>query len=403
YRRDFLHRDELLMRIQVRAMRAWMTLILGRFLLLRDRLGAMSVSVLPLAPLLLLAMTPGCGTYTRGEAIKPPTPITGLPPRVLWTADAGRGVDVTPTLYGNELFVATTDRLFTRYRPDSGERRWKKRLDGAVSGRPFVVGTVAYMATSLPDGAVYGIDLAREEVVWRVTVGEPVGDPVFFEGAVIVGTQEGAVFGLSPSDGKTIWVTNIEDRVWGSTWFDTSRAIFVMPGRGGRLSAIDGRSGERRWTIELGQPLGAASGDSARLFVVAGDSSLIALDPANGNRFWTQTLDFPLRAGVVPVGDRVIVAGLDGHVCALAVATGEPAWTLRLGGPFVAPPAVSEGMLLIGSPSGLVWRIEVSSGAVTGLFRHDEPVLVTPAVDDSLWIVAGERGRLVACRWEDGR
>jgi outer membrane protein assembly factor BamB len=356
----------------------------------------------PFAALFAILFVAGCSTYTRGEAIKPPVPLTGLPPVVLWTADAGRGVDVTPTVAGDELFVATTDRLFTRWRPDTGHRRWKKRLDGAVSGRSFVVGTVAYAATSLPDGAVYGIDLARQDVVWRVSIGEPVGDPIFFEGAVIVGTQEGTVYGLSPADGKTIWVTSIGNRVWGATWFDADRAIFVTPGRAGKLAAIDGRSGERRWNTELGQPLGAASGDANRIYVVAGDSSLIAIDPSSGNRLWTRKLDFPLKAGAVPVGDRLVVAGLDGHLAGLSTETGETVWTHKLGGPFVAPPAVAGGTLLIGSPSGLVWRVDAASGDIRGLFRHEEPVLVTPAVDDSLWIVAGERGRLVACRWADG-
>ncbi|TPW09297.1 MAG: pyrrolo-quinoline quinone repeat-containing protein, partial [bacterium] len=234
-------------------------------------------SALPL--LLLLA---GCGVHTRGEAIFPPEEINAPPPTVVWTADIGRGIDVTPTPSGADLLVAGTDRQFQLYRQESGHREWRKRLDGSLVGRAFVIGSMAFLATSLPDGAMYGFDLAKKRIHWRVTVGEPVGSPVFFEGAVLVGTQEGAVYGLSPTDGRTIWVTNIENHVWGTTWFDASRAIFVVPGRQGRLAAIDGRSGERRWTTELGQPLGSASGDSSRILVVAGDSTLIALNPDNG-------------------------------------------------------------------------------------------------------------------------
>ena len=211
------------------------------------------------------------------------------------------------------------------------------------------------------------------------------------------------MYGLSPTDGRTIWVTSIENHVWGSSWFDSSRAIFVMPGRKGRLAAIDGRSGERRWTVELGQPLGAASGDTTRLLVVAGDSTLISLNPVNGNQFWMRTLDFPLLAAATPIGDHIVVAGVDGHLAGLDASTGETRWSLRLGGPFVSPPAVEGSMIVIGSPSGLVWRLDSVSGEVRGLFRHGEPVLVTPAVVDGLWIVAGERGLLAACRWEESR
>ena len=365
------------------------------------RVDGASVGISIALMTLLLA---GCGTYTRGEAIHPPDDVfDAAAPTIVWTRDTGRGIDVTPTWAGDELIVSTTDRQFQMLRPDSGERQWRKRLEGSLVGRCFVIGRMAFAATSLPDGAVYGFDLAKKKVHWRVTVGEPVGEPVFFEGAVLVGTQEGAVYGLSPTDGKTIWVTNIENHVWGSSWFDSTRAILVLPGRNGRLAAIDGRSGERRWTIELGQPLGDASGDASRLLVVVGDSTLIALDPENGNRLWMRTLEFPLRAAATPVGDMIVVAGMDGHLVGLEALTGETTWSHRLGGPFVSPPAVSDSMIVIGSPSGLVWLIDAKSGQVHGQFRHDEPVLVTPVVKDDLWIVAGERGLLMACRWMEAR
>lgn len=368
----------------------------------RLRLGTLRQAGAGASVGLVLFLT-GCSTYTRGEAIRPPDDVSGMAPTIVWSRDTGRGIDVTPTWVQDELIVSTTDRQFQMLRPDSGEREWRKRLEGSLVGRSFVIGRMAFAATSLPDGGVYGFDLAKKKIHWRVTVGEPVGEPTFFEGAVLVGTQDGAVYGLSPTDGRTIWVTNIESQVWGCSWFDPTRAILFMPGRSGRLAAIDGRSGERRWTMELDQPLGNASGDAARLLVVAGDSTLIALDPENGTRLWMRTLEFPIRAAATPVLDRIIVAGLDGHLVALDAASGETNWSLRLGGPFVSPPAVSDSMIVIGSPSGLVWLIDTRSGRVRGQFRHDEPVLVTPVVDKDLWIVAGERGLLMACRWMEAR
>ena len=157
----------------------------------------------------------------------------------------------------------------------------------------------------------------------------------------------------------------------------------------------------RRWTAELGRPLGSASGDSARLYVAADDSTLFAIDPANGNRLWSRTLPFPFTAGATPVGELLIVAGLDGHLVGLAAATGETVWSIALGGPFISRPAVNGESLVIGSPSGLVWYLDARTGAVRGRFRLDDPVLVTPVFVDGLWIVAGERGVLAACRWKE--
>lgn len=353
-----------------------------------------------LALALLLAAT-SCAPYTRGEALRNDAVPASREPTIVWSADAGRGIDVAPRSAHGALWVATTDRRFQRWNPATGNREWRKRLNGSLAGGPHILGQIGFAATVQPDGAVYGLDLVKKKPEWRVSVGEPVSDAVFFEGAVLVATSEGQVFGLSPADGRAIWVMTVGTRVWGRAHFDSTRALVVVPGLDGRLHAVDGRSGEMRWVSDIGTPLGDVTSTGA-VFVVAGaDSTLTGIDPASGNRLWVAPMGFTIGAGPTPHGDAVYVVGRDGAVGALRADTGAPLWRVDLGGPFVAPPAVDARSLVLASTSGLVWRLDPATGRVLGEFRHPEPVRVAAVPVGDLWIIAGERGRLIGCRWEE--
>lgn len=353
-----------------------------------------------LSPLALVALA-GCAPYTRGEPLRTGAIPAGGAPTIVWSADAGRGIDVAPRAAHGALWVATTDRRFQRWDGATGHREWKKRLNGSLAGRPHILGLIGFAATELPDGAVYGLDLVKKKPRWRVTVGDPVSEAVFFEGAVLVATTEGLVYGLSPADGKSIWVTNVGTRVWGRAHFDSTHALMLVPGRNGRLHAVDARSGEQRWGTDLGRPLDSATSAGDVVVVSGSDSTLTGLDLASGNRLWIAPIGFPIGGPPTALGDAIVVAGRDGAVGAVDARTGAPRWRVDLGGPFTAPPAAHGGSIVLASTSGLVWRLDAATGRVLGEFRHPEPVRVAPVPVGGLWIVAGERGRLVACRWEE--
>lgn len=346
-------------------------------------------------------MAAGCGAPLRGRPLRPVDLPAAAPPAIVWSADAGRGLESRPALVGNRLFVAVTDRRLQLYDAGTGARLWRKRLDGPLAVRPDPVGEAIFVASAQPDGSVYALRADNRKVVWRARIGEAVSDPVLFEGALLVVTDDGKVYGLSPADGRVIWMTNLESRVWCRPDFHPGRALLVVAARNGRLYGVDGRSGERRWMAELGPPLTGVAIGADRALVTAVDRSLFAVDLASGNRLWRRAL--PLTPGAAPAvsGDSLWVAGLDGRVMAMTAAQGDPLWIRDLGGPFPTPPAVTERSLVLAAGGGLVWRLDRRTGQPLGEFLHPESIRITPVPAGNVWIVMGERGRMVACRWEE--
>lgn len=355
------------------------------------------------AACLLALLLAGCAPAVRGRPFRPLDRPAAAAPEVVWQRDAGRGIEVAPAVVESLLYVTGTDRRIQVWEAGSGKRLWRKRLDGALSAAPAVEGDVIYAATSQPDGTVYALRLDDRKILWRTRLGECAGDPVLFEGALLVATADGKVYGLSPADGRSIWATNLESRVWGRPLFARERALMLVPARNGRLYAVDGRSGERRWVAELGDPLlGVAIGaDRAIATSVAG--RVYAVDLTSGNVLWNRSIGMMPGSAPCVTGDSIYVAGPEGRLLALTAAAGDSLWSRSLGGPFPTPPVVSGEALLLASSGGLVWWLDRRTGEVLGEYQHPEGVRVTPLRWRDLWIVAGERGRTAACRWEGSR
>jgi outer membrane protein assembly factor BamB len=308
-------------------------------------------------------------------------------------------VEVAPLIHGPDLYLATTDRRIHRLAVESGEKAWKKKIDGVVSGLPWISGNHLYAATARPDGSVYLMNLDTKKVVWRTPVGDAAGGVVAFEDMALAATQDGKVYGLSTHDGRPIWVTNLETLVWGSATLDTTRALLLVPGRTGKLFGVDARSGEKRWVADLGKPLAGANGGPDGIAAISIQGDLYFVNGETGALEWSKPLAAPMSAAPVIAGDQILVAMLDGVVAAFRAGNGSPTWRKDLGGPFRTEPAVSGNQVALTAPSGQVWVLDLETGDVLGTTRHPETVLVSPVPAPGGWVVAGERGLVIAYRW----
>ena len=149
---------------------------------------------------------------------------------------------------------------------------------------------------------------------------------------------------------------------------------YVLDAEGG-VRAFDAESGTRIWAVDLtpedadseeGFGGGLAFDDGA-VFVATGFGTVVALDAATGEEFWTYNGRTPFRAAPSAVGGRVFAISFDNQITALAQATGEVLWTHQgiqetagiLGSPSVA---VSGDTLVVPYSSGEVFALRVENG-----------------------------------------
>lgn len=212
-------------------------------------------------------------------------------------------------------------------------------------------------------------------VKWQFPTGDRiVSSPVWYDGAVIFGSDDGNVYAVDATSGRQRWMHRTGGPVPSAPAIADGR-VYVLS-YDGRLHALEARSGTLLWKF-------ASAGE--RRFEARG---LHGLQPR------TQTIADPfdvfLSSPVVAQG-RVFFGSGDGHVYALDATTGELKWKFATGNVVHASPAFSDGVLYVGSWDSRFYAIDATSGRE--VWRHqggsDELLHNQVGFQSSAAVVAG--------------
>ncbi len=142
------------------------------------------------------------------------------------------------------------------------------------------------------------------------------------------------------------------------------------------VTAVDGESGRRLWSVELtpdeeddGHISGGLAFENGQVFVSTGFAQVIALNAETGQVNWRRSVDGPMRAAPTVRGGRIFVITVDNKLYAMNAQTGDTLWTYSaatevaslLGG---GSPAVDEGIVVAPFSSGELIALRVESGRV---------------------------------------
>ena len=195
----------------------------------------------------------------------------------------------------------------------------------------------------------------------------------------------------------------------------------------GTVSAVDVKNGAVIWTASIenisDDPLPGIGGGLALspegLVVHAGGRSLSLLDPATGEVVWSIVQSIPFRGGPTVVGsDRVAVTDLDGNMKVYLLVSGEALWvhlgiaagTVLFGAP---APAFANGEIVLAGAGGevsyfdaadgeLLWTDSVASLMPRTPIQNLGDVRGHPVHDGGLIFVIGQSGRMIAFSGRNG-
>ncbi len=138
----------------------------------------------------------------------------------------------------------------------------------------------------------------------------------------------------------------------------------------GTLAAIDSNTGKTLWTRQLGVQSAstpAVVGGTVYATILSRSNGgeggrIVALRASTGNIIWSR--DLPSRSESSPLVDsgKVIFGTESGTVYALQAATGHTIWTYQAAGAVKASPTLSKGILYFGDYSGNVQAISEATG-----------------------------------------
>ena len=288
---------------------------------------------------------------------------------------------------GERVFVSSLPGLVSAHDIKDGRELWR---DAVNPDQPIVVdGERVFIAGN---EAVQALQATDRAVAWRTSTGTVTAPLVVKEGWVIVASAV-RMLALRASDGSIVWQRETalqKDRgtIDGNTLF--------VPLANGRLQAVDLASGATRWERRFAgspaEPL--VVGD--RLYVGTNDKYFYCMKTSTGEVDWRIRVGAALRGRAATDGQRVFFVALDNLVRAVNRGNGALSWQQGVRFRPFEGPAVAGASVFVAGPTTEVRVLHAATGKEAGKIPFPEPLVIAPAIGTAAGdvVVAGITGGL---------
>jgi outer membrane protein assembly factor BamB len=338
-------------------------------------------------------------------------PMALFPVRQLWTLDLNNQLTSPPAYDSTRVFFSIAGDRIVAYDLKSGAQQW------IVSAQTEVQATAGDgLLFFVNDDGLTALHATDGSAAWQVPLPDTLlVPPIWDNGWLIVATSGGSVLTFRASDGKMIWkrdvgsranavpaiaadrvyVPTVDGRVvalrietgaplWERRLGGAANEILALDDRvyvGSRdnffycIKAQDGRV-DWRWRTG-GDIIGAPIADEDRVYFVALDNVLRALNRKSGVQLWIRSLPFRPAWGPTKAGATIVVAGQVPTLRAYHFETGAPAGEVPVGGEVAAAPRQ-----IADAPNGipmiLVSVRDIARGASAALVARSIDPAVAP-------------------------
>ncbi len=315
----------------------------------------------------------------------------------LWHYDTRWTMASSPAVADGRVFAGDGAGKMRALNLKNGQPLWEFTAAGPIYSTPAVAGRKVVFAST--DGSIYAVRESTGAKVWQFPTAKPiVASPAIANNTVFLGASDGIFRAINLRDGKPLWQY---DGVGG---FVETRPL-VVDGKvifgawDEHLYALNATNGHLLWKWKGKSPgnLGIMYSPAAfwpmaadhKVFVVAPDRLMTALELATGRQIWrTTTNDWPVREsiGISEDGSRFYVRTMT-NTAVLAFSTKaahpEKLWALDARKLFnydinSAMLMEKNGELYYGTKNGLLLAIDPRSGTL--LWEHKLGVTVLNTV-----------------------
>lgn len=272
------------------------------------------------------------------------------------------------------LYVTTGYDEVIAVNPEDGKVIWKERLPAPARAAPSALNGRVFVSTL--DSKLTAFSAKDGTNLWTYSgINESAGllsaaSPAVNSDIVIPAFSSGEITALRVENGSVAWSDNLASVRKRGAGIESLTDIAAMPivnggiiiaiSFGGKVAAIDERSGNRLWQKEIsGSQTPWLSGDT--LFILSSDNQLIALNIKNGAIHWVEQLPSfadkkrkkPVRwTGPIMGSGRLILAGSHGKMIKINPNTGEQTKTIKTKKDIQIAPLIAQNMLFVLAEDG---------------------------------------------------
>lgn len=327
-----------------------------------------------------------------------------------------------PVMAGERVYVYSPDGTVTALSAGSGGRVWRRDLkpegerDSTSGGGIAVDGGRIFAATGY--GEVVALSASDGEVIWTRDVETPLRSaPTASAGKVFVVSQKNEVFAVNQEDGTEAFTyAGIPEQagLLAAASPAVSGDTVVIPYSSGEVMAFSIQKGEATWQtfVTRGQRTLAVTGlpDVSGSPVISGGTvyatgvagRTIAVDLRSGDTKWTA--DVGSAHTPVVSGDALFLVDLSGRMVALSRVSGDVMWVRALPRPrekrddTYAGPVLAGGALWAISNDGRLAKVDPASGELLSDQDIGAAGFTSPIVAGGQMIVVSDTGEVSALR-----
>ncbi len=333
----------------------------------------------------------------------------------------------SPVIADGKIYVLDSEVNVSAFDAKSGDRLWRSDLtpndedsEDGFGGGVAVDGDKVFVSTGF--GFVAALNAKNGKEIWRRSATVPFrAAPVVNGGRVFVATQENQLMALAEDDGRVLWDhRGIAESagILGSNSVAVSGDVVVVPYTSGELFALNVRNGKPVWNDTLARSGGMTalssladiSGrpviDRGIVFANSHAGRLVAIDIRTGERVWTIDVGGTQRPWVV--GDYVYVITDGAKVMCVRRADGRIRWIKQLDAyrdpegrrgaiAWSGPVLVSDRLIALSS-EGYAVSISPYTGEILGQIDIPDKAFIAPIVANNTVYVLTDDARLTALR-----
>lgn len=319
----------------------------------------------------------------------------------IWTFEDSSDMGAGMAKYKNTVIAVNTQGYIYSLDVNTGKKKWSFQTHGKIYSTPEVWRN--YVVVGSSDRHIYCLDARNGELVWKHAAEKAVlGSSLILKGKAYIGASDGVFRALDVKTGNLVWKFNLVDNfVSGKPTFYKNKIVFGSWGNG--FYALVYKTGKLAWSWDNGHTnrmLSAAAcypiGVNNRIFVVAPDRHMTALDASDGSVIWREKRD-SIRVresmGVSTDGKMIYVKTMDGEVYGISTSGDhmDIIWKSELQLPYELTPSnisTSENQVLIPSHAGLLSSIDKISGKVLWQYKISNAMVNPVLVFDKKTVIA---------------
>lgn len=305
-----------------------------------------------------------------------PVPRPEVPTTIAWTVSIAAAPLTSPIVTSSHVIVAHLPGTVASYRRDDGRELWRAAL---LPDQPLATdGTLVFVTAG---EAIHALRIADGSVAWRAPSGILTAPLVVKDGWMIAATA-GKLTARRSVDGSAVWSVDAGvQRQAGAVSGDT---LFV-PQVDGRLVARQLADGATKWERRLaGSPVEPlVVGDA--LFFGANDKNFYCLNALSGDVDWQIRVGASIRGRAASDGHRVFFVAVDNLVRAVDRRSGALRWLKGVAFRPSMGPVAAGGSVLVAGPGVEVRMLTATDGATLGAISFPARITLGPG-----WFETGD-------------